>query len=64
MFEDGRRLAGTPKIGPGRSDTGIRELYLTHRRWRWPDGEWRPDGEGVIVRLDEVRHITLEDDPT
>jgi Family of unknown function (DUF6338) len=64
-FKDGRELTGVPRIGPGRSDTGVRELYLTypqwydHRRAEWVDG-----AAGVIANLDEVHHITLEDDPT
>jgi hypothetical protein len=63
VFKDGRRVAGMPKFGPGRSDDGPRELYLTHPEWRWGPGDWRRDGVGLIVNLDEVHHITLEDAP-
>jgi len=66
-FKDGRKLSGTPRIGPGLAEDGVHELYLTHPAWL-VDGRWvaGPEavGEGVIVNLGEVHNIALARDPT
>jgi hypothetical protein len=64
-LKDGATLAGVPRSFPGLPEDGVRELYLLHPTWEQKDGSFKSgDGEGVIVRLDEVKTITLEYDPT
>jgi hypothetical protein len=64
---DGRRLSGTPRIGPGSTEDSVDELYITHPAWwdatarTWTD---EGAGGGVIVPLGQVRCVTLDHDPT
>lgn len=63
-FINGKKLSGTPRAGPSLADEGIEELYLTHPAWKTSDAwEKAGAGEGIIVRLQEVRTITLSEDP-
>jgi hypothetical protein len=66
-FKDGRKLSGTPKLGPGLASDGVAELYLTYPAW-WDAaaGAWATEGAGgaVIVPLSEVQSVTLDRDPT
>src|SRR6266496_2183899 len=53
-FTDGRKLSGTPRIGPGLAGEEIEALCLTHPAWWDPASQrWREDGAGgaVIVPL-------------
>lgn len=64
---DGRKISGTPRIGPGPADGGIAELYLTNPAW-WDRarGRWVTEGAGgaVIVPLANVHSVTLDRDAT
>jgi hypothetical protein len=62
---DGSKVAGLVRTYPGAAADGVRELFLVAPRF--DDGEeLRPvnGAAGVIVRLDEVRTVTLGRDPT
>lgn len=65
-FKDGRKLSGTPKLGPGRDTDGVTELYLTHPAWWHESSGWIEKGAGgaVIVPLSEIQTLTLDRDPT
>lgn len=63
-FKDGRRVSGTPCIGPESKDDGINELYLTHPTAEGEDGQWHDVGAGLIVPLSELSSIVLSEDPT
>jgi hypothetical protein len=66
-FTDGRKLSGTPKLGPGLAGEGIDELYVTHPAWWNPaTASWSESGAGagVIVPLANVHSVTLDRDPT
>jgi hypothetical protein len=64
-FTDGRKLSGTPRLGPGGTQEDIAELYLTHPAW-WNESsnEWVETGAGggVIAPLRNVHSITLDRD--
>ena len=65
-FTDGRKISGTPRIGPGLAGDGIAELYLTHPAWWDPvRAQWAEQdaGGGVIVPLENVHSLTLDRDP-
>lgn len=62
-LKDGRRIWGTPSIGPQTKDDGVQELYLTHPRAE-AGAEWKAVGAGIIVPLAEISTITLSEDPT
>jgi hypothetical protein len=63
-LKDGRRVSGTPRLGPENKDDGINELYLTHPTALQDGTTWVAVGAGIIVRLDEVANIVLADDAT
>jgi hypothetical protein len=66
-FTDGRRLSGTPRVGPGLSGEDVAELYLTNPAWWDPaEARWVEEGAGggVIVPLERVHTVTLDTDPT
>jgi Family of unknown function (DUF6338) len=66
-FNDGRKLSGTPRLGPGLATEDIAELYLTHPSWWDPTrAEWVESGAGggVIVPLENVHSVTLDRDST
>jgi len=64
---DGSKVAGLPRTFPGAAADGIREIYLVAPRFAEADGDELAEvlgAEAVIVRLDEVRTVTLSHDAT
>jgi len=65
-FTDGRKLSGTPRIGPSGGPGDVEHIFLTNAMW-WDSGSqtWVDAGaSNVIVPLDHLHNITLDRDPT
>jgi hypothetical protein len=66
-FTDGRKLSGTPRLGPGLATEDIAEIVLTHPAWWDPVAStWVEEGAGgaVIAPIERVQTVTLDRDPT
>jgi hypothetical protein len=65
-FTDGRRLAGTPRSGPGLAHENIEELLITYPQWWDPQkAEWNAEsaGKAVIVPINQIHSVTFDRDP-
>jgi len=63
-LKDGRKLWGTPRLGPQYKDDGINELYLTYPEASADGQTWASVGAGLIVPLSEISTIALSEDTT
>jgi uncharacterized protein DUF6338 len=61
-FTDGRKLSGTPSMGPALAGSEPMQLCLTHPAWWDPHRQsWVAEGAGgaVIVPLDQIHSVTV-----